>query len=533
MNAAPSNELYFIINKFVENIAGLNQAMLQRTRLLKKHYDKDSNIITLDYQPAFNNNVEGWLLRTNKIEQGTKIINLYEYLREANYDSLEEKNHPVSEEGLNVSKRGNSYRFFDNGLYIKYKKYSDENKDKLEKIDYFNENRYCTRSDEFDHYGYLARTSYYNYFTREPNQELYYRTDGTCYLSKWYELRDGENKVIRMQMFDRAGEVTEVFHSEKDLKNYFLKNLFAPLDEQPIVVAEARSADKVIRKFNEVEIIKANIIHTNHLKEPYQFDSDINDGHTSIFDHWDKVNNLVVLTDAQKKDIEKRVNTAGKNITVIPHAIDREPVQDQEILRKKNNKKIVMIARLAYQKHVSEAVQAMNLVVKEHPDAILEIYGHGKHEESLQNLITKLDLNKHVTIKGYTKVAHEKFQEAGMSLLTSRYEGFGLVLLESLINYCPVVSYDIKYGPSDIIQDGYNGLLVKERKHEQLAKSIIHLMNNDDLLRNMQEHAVSQKSLGKFSTKTFADNWMTFFNEISGKQITEKKRGIMSFLSRN
>src|SRR5699024_11314381 len=94
----------------------------------------------------------------------------------------------------------------------------------------------------------------------------------------------------------------------------------------------------------------------------------------------------------------------------------------------------------------------------------------GKIRTSLEKQIKDLNLTNHVFLKGFTNDTNRIYQKSIVSLLTSKSEAFAMVLLESMINETPVISYDINYGPSDIITDGLDGFLI-DRKSTRLNSS--------------------------------------------------------------
>src|SRR5699024_12670644 len=92
-----------------------------------------------------------------------------------------------------------------------------------------------------------------------------------------------------------------------------------------------------------------------------------------------------------------------------------------------------------------------------------------------------LGLQNHVFLRGYTNDANRVFGESIVSILTSKYEAFSFAIIESFINKTSVISYDVNYGPKDIITDGHDGYLIPEGDIEQLANRIIHLLKTPKL----------------------------------------------------
>jgi len=144
-------------------------------------------------------------------------------------------------------------------------------------------------------------------------------------------------------------------------------------------------------------------------------------------------------------------------------------------------------------------------VVKKLPDAILEIYGRGPEEEKLRDRIKKLGLEKNVFLMGYTDKPLVAFNTAVLSIVTSKAEGFGLTLMESICNGCPVFAFDIKYGPSEIIEDGLTGFLFPRFDVEDFAAKVVEYLKDKDMQRAMIGNCYEAAS--KFNSDKLLESW--------------------------
>src|SRR5699024_5700747 len=139
------------------------------------------------------------------------------------------------------------------------------------------------------------------------------------------------------------------------------------------------------------------------------------------------------------------------------------------------------------------------------PAARYDIYGSGSQKESLETLIMELGLEHNVRLKGYTNDNMNKFREAACSILTSDFEGFGRVVTESLYAGTPVVSYDVNYGPSDIIRNKVDGYIVEKGNKQELADKIIEIFEDKNLYQQLSKRAIEVKE--RYSYKKFNENW--------------------------
>ncbi len=175
------------------------------------------------------------------------------------------------------------------------------------------------------------------------------------------------------------------------------------------------------------------------------------------------------------------------------------------------NKKIIAAGRLEYQKGFDLLIKAWEILEQESIDWELEIYGEGSLKDELQKQISSLGL-KRISLKGNTENLKNEMNQAGMFVFSSRYEGFGLVLLEAQAQGLPIVSFNCKEGPSEIIDDGVNGFLVESENYEMLAKKMDELMKNDALRLSFSLN--SQKDLSRFNLNSIIQKWKTVLNEL-------------------
>lgn len=169
--------------------------------------------------------------------------------------------------------------------------------------------------------------------------------------------------------------------------------------------------------------------------------------------------------------------------------------------------RIITAGRLCKQKGFDFLIKAWK-IIEEDKDIDkrwrLDIYGEGEEKEHLEGLIVKNKLNR-IYLKGYTNNLEEEMINSSLFVLSSRYEGFGLVLLEAQAKGLPCISFNCKEGPAEIIDDGVNGFLVNEEDVEALAEKMKILMNSRELRVNFAKKA--QKDLQRFALESVLDSW--------------------------
>lgn len=173
-------------------------------------------------------------------------------------------------------------------------------------------------------------------------------------------------------------------------------------------------------------------------------------------------------------------------------------------------KKIISVGRLSMPKNYASLIRAFKFVADKHPDWILEIYGDGGQRIELLSLIAKLNLEKHVFLKGFSSNVKEVMTHASIFALSSIFEGFGLVIVEAMACGLPVVSYECPCGPKDIITEGKDGFLVPVNDETALAHRIICLIEDEELRKEMG--AAAQEKSKQYSIENIIPLWMNLFH---------------------
>lgn len=199
------------------------------------------------------------------------------------------------------------------------------------------------------------------------------------------------------------------------------------------------------------------------------------------------------------------------NITVIPNARTFIPQQ----VANWNNKKVIAIGRYNYQKGFERLIEIWRRVVDDFPEWRLEIIGDGEDREKLQSLIRTYELKNSITLVNPHNEIDKNYLSASIYVLTSRYEGLPMVLLEAQAFGLPIVSYRCKCGPADIITDGTDGFLVEEEDTEGFVSVLKRLMGDFTLRKRMGEKALLSSE--RFSEERVMKRWVTLFESLCPK----------------
>lgn len=202
-----------------------------------------------------------------------------------------------------------------------------------------------------------------------------------------------------------------------------------------------------------------------------------------------------------------------KNIVVIPNAQSFSPYGRAEL----DNKCAIAVGRLDYQKGFDELILIWKKITDKFPEWQLHIYGEGPLRSQLQDQIDGYSLTDKVFLKQPIKNIMKIYLDSAVALMTSRYEGLPMALLEAQSCGVPMVAMACKCGPKDIIKSGQNGFLIDEGDHEDFAHKVGLLISDVELRRKMGNNA--REMAQNFTVDKIMRQWLNLFNSVLQKGI--------------
>jgi GalNAc-alpha-(1->4)-GalNAc-alpha-(1->3)-diNAcBac-PP-undecaprenol alpha-1,4-N-acetyl-D-galactosaminyltransferase len=183
-------------------------------------------------------------------------------------------------------------------------------------------------------------------------------------------------------------------------------------------------------------------------------------------------------------------------------------------------RKLVGMGRLESQKGFDLLLRAFAQCTTIHSDWTLDIFGEGSERARLQTLADHLGIADRVRLPGVIKDPERVLRQSDFFVLSSRYEGFPMVLLEAMSCGLPVVSFDCHSGPREMIQNGVNGLLVPPNDVDALAKAMAHLMGNEHERKRLGEQATAVAE--KFSLAKVTQMWRSLLESIAYQERSKR-----------
>ena len=176
------------------------------------------------------------------------------------------------------------------------------------------------------------------------------------------------------------------------------------------------------------------------------------------------------------------------------------------------SKKIISVGRLCYAKNFELLIELAEKVLSKHTDWSWDIYGDGEEYEKLKNRILNTSVSDRLTLKGNASNIYDLYPKYSFLVMTSRFEGFPMVLLEGAAKSLPLVSFDIETGPNEIIDDGVNGYLIKHGDHDTMVERINSLISNPETRKKMSENV--QITAKQFSVEEICEEWKLLLKEL-------------------
>ena len=214
-----------------------------------------------------------------------------------------------------------------------------------------------------------------------------------------------------------------------------------------------------------------------------------------------KYDKFVVLTE---EDREQWLNKTH-NVVNIPNAL---PFETDEVAKLENHS-VIAVGRLDAQKGFDRLIDIWHEVKKKKNNWKLHIYGQGADEKRLRSQITTLGLNGKVIIHKPSNNIKSYYLKASIFVMTSRYEGLPMTLLEATSVGLPAVCYNFKCGPKDIIKNGENGMIIKDGDESGMIKSLLSLMCDMQLRKRLGKNAKTYSV--SYSAKMIMEKWDKLF----------------------
>lgn len=219
---------------------------------------------------------------------------------------------------------------------------------------------------------------------------------------------------------------------------------------------------------------------------------------------------IVFQTEGAKSYFSKTIQNKSRII--------RNPLESNMPIKNnfsESKKEIVTIGRLCNQKDQETLIRAFNEFHKIYNEYKLIIYGEGELRDQLNKLVESLDLSEFIEMPGSKRDIYEKIKDSDVFVLSSKYEGYPNSLIEAMAIGLPIISIDCEYGPDEIISNYENGILVQERDYKELAKELVKLISDSNLMERIGRNAL--KIRADLDKDIIVNQWIKYIFEVTKK----------------
>lgn len=227
-----------------------------------------------------------------------------------------------------------------------------------------------------------------------------------------------------------------------------------------------------------------------------------------------KFDKIIVMTENEKKEWH-----LGNKVVYIPNMLISYPDGLPDCTTPHH--RVISVGRYAYQKGYDLLIEAWNIVEDKHPDWSLHIFGiHDGDMGNYDQLRGEIDKKQiyNVYLHPATNDIYSQYCESDFYVLSSRFESFGLVLIEAMSCGLPVIAFDCKYGPGSIVNDGENGILVPPSNVQKLAQSICYMIEHADERIRMGRNA--RTAVLTYKADRVMSIWQHFYQSVLGQHNT-------------
>lgn len=485
---------YFLSTRQDVNTSAIELGQVKRLRIFDS-LGVDSKIIELE-KNDFSAETQ------NKLKIQGKVINIFHYFQ--GLDNIEKLDTNLVLKNIlekdNLIRKGNiaysrdkpviNAHLYENRIY--YVDYLDQYGFTVKRE--FFVNNHLDYTEYFDDQAHLMM----RVFSNKENIPIIYE----------YFCVSNENQPL-LTMIELRKSATESirFNNNSDFQAYFLDEI-ARRDDQAVFYCDRSS--EILPAFEKMKYRLPIYVMLHSALTP---SGNINDEIYSVYKpitklyEEGKIKGVISSTQEEAKDVKRALEV--ENSYAIPVTSIEEVAKVPFTSRVPG--KIIAVARVDAIKQLDHLFNAVIQLHKKYPELDLSIYGNvtdQKENKKLKQIVADNQAENFIHFVGFVQNLDEAYNSAQLEVLTSKSEGFAMAILEAQAHGCLVVSYDINYGPADIIKNNYSGRLILANDQEKLKNTIEELMTNPKLLASYSEGAYENSK--RFDMDHLRNRWLEF-----------------------
>ena len=498
-----------------DNKSGIEHAELKRLQLFKRHQEP-AKIIARDWNRTLHEtaNASGvdddHLLGMFDFFQGTEKVP---------FKQVKVEDIDFGLENLIYQEENDKNRYLVNskdGKLVARVNYDPNHDKQVVSTELFDEYGNLYRVDHYDSRGFRSLIQWYTPDNKIGNEE--WLTLDNQVVVRTFNKFDIHHKLVKTGWWlkEPNGQI-HTFDTMDELFEHFL-NILNQKGKNIFVLDRANLADAALTRLKRPAYTVMHLHNSQAGDAQDPMHSIVNNNYEYALANLDEYSAVVSATQRQTDDVIARFKPKAKMFTIPVGVVADETLNEARVsVDQRTYGKVIAVARIAHEKHLDDLVRAIRIVHDQVPEVTLDLYGYADssnnyaEKKKVEKVISDLKLDDVVKFKGYSTEIANIERKAEIFGLTSRMEGFNLAILEAISHGVIGVTYDVNYGPNDIVQDGKNGYIVDYGDYKDLAKRMIEIFKDKDLMQKLSSQAYDSSE--RYSEENVWQAWKSLIDD--------------------
>ena len=517
---------FFINSSFNEQNSGIEHAQIKRAKLFRDHKEA-FKLVFRDWNSRLH-----YYLNSVGISDA-ETLNMFDYFQKS--ESVTDQ--ILQAKDLDFGLQNLTYTKDDNlPLYLVF-----QGESLLARVRYFLEdsNERVSMTELFDGFGNLYRVNHYD-FRGFLSLSQWYTPDNKVGTEIWYDY-SGKPVLEAFNRYNGQGEFLQAgwrltaatspaiysFSTLDELTQHFFNlinaDYWSEVEPNIFVLDRTHLGDWSLLSL-ERPAYTALHLHNSHAGDAQNpMHSVLNNFYEYSLSNANQYDAIISATEKQSHDVAERFAPTCKLFTIPVGMVDKAILNSPHVPISERSMNILMTCRIAPEKRIDHVIRAIGLAQDSVPNLTLDVYGYVDHrddDEALKAInaaISEFNLQDKVKLHDYVNNVSAVQKDAQVYALTSVMEGFNLSLLEALSNGMVGVTYDVNYGPNELVVDGENGFVIPFDDIQGIANKFITLFNDPALLQTMSEH--SYKLSERYSEENVWKAWQALIEDAKHKDL--------------
>lgn len=334
------------------------------------------------------------------------------------------------------------------------------------------------------------------------------RGDGSVYMRTLTNpgLPEWRDPQRPLGIYDHEGHYAYGFPTHFDWWVFWAKTLLAESDRIPFVIQDIED-EAFFSLWSSAGAQSLQFVHLSHTKDNSEY-GQLKDRWLALHRGETPFGGVVVPTEWQAKEWVQRFGSQT-DIFVVPHFNTTWPGEQTEFEARAN--RVVIVSRLVPEKRIGDSLRIFAVAAAKVSGTELHVFGDGGERTALEHLADELGIASRVHFHGYQAEAAREFVTARASLFTSQAEGFGLTILEAMAHGAVPIAFNVRYGPSQMVNHE-TGFLVESRNIEEAGAALVQLLEAPELGKKLSENAILRAS--EFTEEGTLEAWAKVIQKV-------------------